>query len=210
MRPISAIVDVTNYLMILTGQPLHAFDYDKFVKVSSTGRPDITVRESREGEKLCLLDGREITLSDDDILICAGETPVGLAGAMGGNSTEVDSTTKNILLESATFDLYRLRTTQMRHAIFSEAITRFTKGQSAAQTAPVLAEAVRLFSENAGGQQATEVIEQYPGKIESSAIEVSLEKINSLLGTDFTVESAAKPLRDVNFEVRIEGEKLIA
>lgn len=210
MRPISAIVDVTNYLMILTGQPLHAFDYDKFVKVSSTGRPDITVRESREGEKLCLLDGREITLSDDDILICAGETPVGLAGAMGGNSTEVDSTTKNILLESATFDLYRLRTTQMRHAIFSEAITRFTKGQSAAQTAPVLAEAVRLFSENAGGQQATEVIEQYPGKIESSAIKVSLEKINSLLGTDFTVESAAKPLRDVNFEVRIEGEKLIA
>src|SRR5690606_22388621 len=89
-------------------------------------------------------------------------------------------------------------------------ITRFTKGQSAAQTAPVLAEAVRLFSENAGGQQATEVIEQYPGKIESSAIKVSLEKINSLLGTDFTVESAAKPLRDVNFEVRIEGEKLIA
>lgn len=208
MRPINAIVDVTNYLMALTGQPLHAFDYDKFVKAGSTGRPDITVRESREGEKLGLLDGREITLSDEDILICAGDTPVGLAGAMGGNSTEVDGATKNILLESATFDLYRLRTTQMRHGIFSEAITRFTKGQPAAQTAPILAEAVRMLDKNAGGKKATKVVEQYPGKQDEDEITVQLARVNSVLGTDLTSEQAMKPLVDTGFAVTYRDDAL--
>lgn len=201
MRPISAVVDITNYLMLLTGQPTHAFDYDKFVGVSSTSAPDITVREGREGEKLKLLDGREIALSNEDILICAGDTPVGLAGAMGGSSTEVDETTRNILLESATFDLYRLRTTQMRHGIFSEAITRFTKGQPAPQTAPVLAEAVRLFSELAGGTRATEVVGEYPGEQAQPTLAVSEKDVNDLLGSQLDMASITDTLEHVEFMV---------
>ena len=151
MRPINAIVDVTNYLMMLTGQPLHAFDYDKLVKVAG-GKADIHVRAGRDGETLELLDGKIIKISPEDIVITAGETAVALAGAMGGANTEIDVNTKKIVIESATFNLYNLRATQMRHGIFSEAITRFTKGQPADQTVPVLFEAVRLMNEWACAQ----------------------------------------------------------
>ena len=108
----SKIVDVTNYLMYLTGQPLHAFDYDKFASVSGRENPEIVVRLAREGEKLTLLDDTEVTLNASDIVIASGDTPVALAGAMGGKSTMIDENTKNVLLESATFSLYNLRKTQ--------------------------------------------------------------------------------------------------
>ena len=137
MKPVSPIVDATNYLMLLTGQPLHAFDYDRFVEVGKTGKPEINVRLAKKAEKLVLLDDKEIELTENDIVICSGETPVALAGAMGGKSTMIDENTKNIIIESATFSLYNLRKTQMAHGIFSEAITRFTKGQPAYQTLKV-------------------------------------------------------------------------
>ena len=87
MKPISPIVDATNYLILLTGQPLHAFDYDKFVAVGGKDKPEIVVRLARAGEKLILLDDAEVELNENDIVICSGETPVALAGAMGGKST---------------------------------------------------------------------------------------------------------------------------
>ena len=143
MRPISPIVDVTNRLMLLTGQPLHAFDYDKFVAVGKAKAPEILVRAAKKGEKLELLDGKVVECDENDILITSSRVPVALAGAMGGKNTEIDASTKKIILESATFSLYHLRKTQMKHGIFSEAITRFTKGQPAGQTWNVLAEATR-------------------------------------------------------------------
>lgn len=208
MRPIDAMVDVTNYLMLLTGQPLHAFDYDKFIAAGHADKAEVTVREGREGEKLGLLDGREIELSHDDIVICSGDTPVALAGAMGGNTTEVSNTTQRILLESATFDLYRLRTTQMRHGIFSEAITRFTKGQPAAQTAPVLGEAVRLFTEHADGLPASDIADEYPGRQQNQPIIVSVGKVNNVLGSTLTAEEAARPLQHGECTVHIEQDDL--
>ncbi len=104
VRPINAVVDVTNYLMMLTGQPLHAFDYDKLVAIAG-GKADIHVRLGRSGETLELLDGRMIELTDSDIVIAAGDTVIGLAGAMGGANTAIDAGTKNIIVESATFNL---------------------------------------------------------------------------------------------------------
>ena len=165
VRPISAVVDVTNYLMMLTGQPLHAFDYDK-VLAASGGDAHIHVRAGREKETLDLLDGRTVELTPDDIVIAAGETAIGLAGAMGGANTEIDDSTKNIILESATFNLYNLRATQMRHGIFSEAITRFTKGQPAELTAPVLARAVELLRNHASATLVTAPADAYPGRRE--------------------------------------------
>jgi len=206
-RPISAIVDATNYLMLATGQPLHAFDYDKLVKVG--GSADIHVRRGREDEQLKLLDGRTITLSPEDIVIAAGETAVALAGAMGGADTEIDESTKNIIIESATFNLYNLRATQMRHGIFSEAITRFTKGQPAPLTAPVLAEAVRLIGEWTGAHAVSNVAEAYPSPSPSQSITVSRGAINAVLGTSLTLDTMVKTLTDVEFAVETNEDELI-
>ncbi|HEU4715833.1 MAG TPA: phenylalanine--tRNA ligase subunit beta, partial [Candidatus Saccharimonadales bacterium] len=207
VRPISAIVDVTNYLMMLTGQPLHAFDYDKLVAAGG-GKADIRVRTGHEGEKLELLDGREVTLATSDIVIAAGDTAIGLAGAMGGANTEIDENTKNIIVESATFNLYNLRGTQMRHGIFSEAITRFTKGQPAELTAPVLADAVRLMGEYAGAKRVSDVAESYPGKLDAPTIHVSTQKINDVLGSKFTVGKIQDTMRGVEFTAEAEGDDL--
>lgn len=207
VRPISAIVDVTNYLMMLTGQPLHAFDYDKLVAVGG-GSADIHVRAGRKDEKLELLDGREITLTEGDIVIAAGETAIGLAGAMGGANTEIDASTKNIIVESATFNLYNLRSTQMRHGIFSEAITRFTKGQPAELTAPVLADAVRLMGEYAGAKRVSDVAESYPGKMEAPTIHVPVQKINDVLGSGFSADEIRATMQGVEFVVEQNGDDL--
>jgi phenylalanyl-tRNA synthetase beta chain len=200
MRPINAVVDVTNYLMMLTGQPLHAFDYDKLIKVSG-GEADIHVRAGREGEKLDLLDGRTIELSTDDIVIAAGNTAIGLAGAMGGASTVIDENTQNIIIESATFNLYKLRATQMRHGIFSEAITRFTKGQPAELSAPVLIDAIRLMSEWSGAKCASEIAQIYPVKQEKNVLEFEADIINSILGSKFSNQEIAVTLQNVEFGV---------
>lgn len=207
VRPINAIVDVTNYLMMLTGQPLHAFDYDKLVAIAG-GKADIHVRPGRAGETLALLDGRTIELVADDIVIAAGETPVALAGAMGGAATEIDATTKNIILESATFNLYNLRATQMRHGIFSEAITRFTKGQPAALTAPVLAEAIRLMNEFAGSKRISDVVDSYPGRTDDSEIELMIGAINGVLGEQLTTDQAAGTLAHAEFTVGVSDDTL--
>jgi len=205
MRPISAIVDATNYLMLETGQPLHAFDYDKLAAVNN-GSIDIHVRNGRKDETLLLLDGRTITLSPEDIVIANGETAVALAGAMGGAETEVDSSTKTIFLESATFNLYNLRATQMRHGIFSEAITRFTKGQPAALGAPVMKRCIELLGDFMGATQKSQVVEAYPGKTHQEWIELSGRQVNATLGSDITMEAISGTLRNVEFTVESDGD----
>ncbi len=200
IRPISAVVDVTNYLMMLTGQPLHAFDYDKLVNVSG-GKADIHVRAGLEKEILELLDGRVIELTPDDIVIAAGNTAIGLAGAMGGANTEIDENTKNIIIESATFNLYNLRATQMRHGIFSEAITRFTKGQPAGLAAPVLFDAVRLMIEWSGAKCVSNLIESYPVPHEKITIDFGVDSINSILGSGFYDNEMMDTLQNVEFEI---------
>lgn len=211
MRPISTIVDVANYLMMLTGQPLHTFDFGKLLQISGSENAKITVRGGTGEEKLELLDEREITLENGDIVIAAGkngEIPIALAGAMGGKSTDIDENTKRILVESATFNLYNLRNTQMRHGIFSEAITRFTKGQPAGMTEPVLAKTVCEL-EKQGAKAITNVAENYPGNHESSEVEVDEVKVNQILGTNFSREEIIKTLENVGFSIEISGEDKI-
>jgi len=199
VRPINAVVDVTNYLMMLTGQPLHAFDYDKVIAVGRSTEANIHVRAGREKESLELLDGRTIELTPEDIVIASNETAIGLAGAMGGASTLIDENTKTIILESATFNLYNLRATQMRHGIFSEAITRFTKGQPAELTAPVLVEAARLMNSYAGAKIVSAVAETYPGKKEAQTIILPVDRVNGTLGTKFMAADVIDTLQNVEF-----------
>lgn len=207
VRPISAIVDVTNYLMLLSGQPLHAFDYDKLLAVGD-GTVDIHVRGGKTGETLKLLDGRTIELDPTDIVIANGDTAIALAGAMGGADTEIDASTTRIIIESATFNLYNLRTTQMRHGIFSEAITRFTKGQPAALTAPVLAEAVKLLGQLTGAVAASPVGDSYPTKNTPVSIEITAGAVNEVLGSNYTTSELLATLQNVEFQVIETSETL--
>ncbi|MBQ5812211.1 phenylalanine--tRNA ligase subunit beta, partial [Candidatus Saccharibacteria bacterium] len=199
MKPISSIVDATNYLMLLTGQPLHAFDYDKFVAVSGGGKPVIKVRLARAGEKLMLLDDTEVVLDENDIVICSGEVPVALAGAMGGKSTMIDENTRNIILESATFSLYNLRKTQMAHGIFTEAITRFTKGQPPYQTLAVAEACAGMLAD---GFEVVAVADEYPKPEKTVVVKITTDEINELLGTEYDKKLIVKTLENVGFDVK--------
>lgn len=150
-KPINSIVDVTNYVMLMTAQPTHAYDYD------TLHGHKLGARLAHDGEKVSLLNGKEYELTANDIVIADGEGVIGLAGIMGGSSTEVSSKTKNIVLECATFDMYALRKTAMRHGVFTDALARFNKGQSPLQNAAVLK---RLMS-MVGGEQASEIEDKY-------------------------------------------------
>lgn len=204
IRPINAIVDVTNYMMLLTGRPLHAYDYDKILKVAG-GKADIHVRSARKDETLKLLDGKVVTLDEEDIVIAAGETAIGLGGAMGGFDTEIDSSTKRILLECATFNLYKLRNMQMRHGIFTEAITRLTKGQPAALGTPVLVESVKMMTKLAGVKVASLIADDYPGKQDPLVIPIHETIVNDILGTQFAAEDIKLILENVEFKVSVNG-----
>ena len=202
MRPVDSIVDATNFVMLLTGQPLHAFDYDKFVQVCG-GEPEIVVRRARAGEKIVLLDEKEIGLNENDIVICAGEKPVALAGAMGGKATAIDENTRKIILESATFSLYNLRKTQMAHGIFSEAITRFTKGQPAAGTIVAAETCAKML---ARGFKVVGGADTYPQPQKPIVVKITTDEINGLLGTEYAPELIVQTLANVGFEVEVEGE----
>lgn len=208
VRPISAVVDVTNYMMLLAGRPLHAFDYDKLLAVNN-GVIDIRVRAGREGETLELLNGTVIELSTDDIIVANGDKAVSLAGAMGGAETEVDASTTRILLESATFNLYKLRAVQMRRGIFSEAITRFTKGIPAPLGAPVLAEAAKMISQFAGASIASSIGGAYPGKKEQFTVTVHESVVNNVLGTQFSAADIKELLENVEFGVEANAGELV-
>ena len=205
MKPISPIVDATNYLMLLTGQPLHAFDYDKFIKVGKSDQPKIIVRLAHKGEKLTLLDGKEVELSESDIVIASNDVPVALAGAMGGESTMIDEKTRNIIIESATFSLYNLRKTQMVHGIFSEAITRFTKGQPPYQTMRVAKKCAEMLAD---GFKETAMIDNYPNPPKQDIVKITVKEINTLLGTEYDRRLIVETLKNVNFEVGVSGEHL--
>jgi len=202
VRPVSASVDISNYLMLLTGQPSHTYDYDKLKAIAGDDFT-VRVRSAHEGESLTLLDGKEITLDTSDVVIAAGETAVGLAGIMGGASTLVDSSTKNVLLEVATFDLYRMRASQMRHGVFSEAVTRFTKGVPSLLSGPVLAEVIRLLEQYTGALPASDVAQAYPVVRESIHVSASEAQINATLGTQFSTEDIVDLLQNVGFDISL-------
>ena len=155
-KPINNIVDATNYVMFMTAQPTHAYDYDKL----RGGR--LGARMACDGETVALLDGKTYELTADDVVIADGEGVIGLAGIMGGSDSEVSDMTKNVVLECANFDMYTLRKTAMRHGIFTDALTRFNKGQSPLQNAAVL----KWLMGMVGGEQASEVFDVRNDKLQ--------------------------------------------
>ena len=194
-KPINNIVDATNYMMFMTAQPTHAYDYNK-LRGSTLG-----ARMARDGEKVSLLNGKEYELTSDDIVIADGEGVIGLAGIMGGADTEVSSDTKNIVLECANFDMYALRRTAMRHGIFTDALTRFNKGQSPLQNAAVLKQLMSMV----GGVQASEVFDLCSDNIfeKNPIIEKPITPtfMKERLGRPFENSDIEAALCNVEFEI---------
>jgi phenylalanyl-tRNA synthetase beta chain len=208
IRPINNLVDLSNFYMQLTAQPTHAFDYDK-VKALSGGDTTIMPRMAIDGEELLLLNGKTIKLTKDDIVIATNKQAIGLAGIMGGAETEVDDTTKNIVVESACFDMYTIRRSSMRHGLFSDATTRFTKGQSPLQTTAVLAKISNDIVSSSGGTLGTQIDLRADTVQPAAIVKVTAEFINARLGSQLNAEHMATLLKNVEFGVDLEGEELV-
>ena len=203
-KPINNIVDATNYMMLMTAQPTHAYDYDKL------RRSTLEARLARDGEKVSLLNGKGYELTMDDIVIADGEGVIGLAGIMGGTDTEVSDGTKNIVLECANFDMYALRRTAMRHGIFTDALTRFNKGQSPLQNAAVLKQLMNMV----GGVQASQVFDlkqfddYFDGKYTPANIDINSKFINERLGLDLSGDDICDLLDNVEIKSHGPEEEL--
>lgn len=210
LKPINNIVDITNYIMYLTGQPLHAYDLDKLNRVSDHQSPvtSLGTRMSRKGDKLKLLNGKELELEDDStVLITSNDVPVGVGGVMGGSDTEVDENTQNIVLECANFDMYNIRRTSMRYGLFTDAVTRFNKGQSALQNDRILYYALTMIGELSGGIQASSVADVVDcDKVyvshdgwNAESVNVTAEFINQRLGIELSTAQIKELLGNVEF-----------
>lgn len=221
LRPINNIVDLTNYLMHETAQPLHAYDYDKaagLVEPKTENRKPkavtIGVRLAEESEKLRLLGGKEITLQGGEIVIAGGPKPIGLAGVMGGADTEVDENTKAIILECGNFNMNKTRRAAFMHGLFTDAATRFTKGQSPLQNVAVAARAVEDIQRLAGGRVVSVHDDNHvpPEAVRRGslhpAVKVSAGFINSRLGLGLSAAQIEKLLASVEFQVGRSGDML--
>lgn len=198
IRAINNVVDITNYVMLETGQPLHAFDFD--LLDSNT----VSIRTATQDEKLKTLDEQIRILKTDDILITDGKKAVALGGVMGGFDTEVVDTTKTILLESAVFDPYHIRKTSNRLGLRSEASMRFERKVDPNRTVLALEMATNLFIEYASGEALKGISSVDNSDKTEKVIVVSSEKINRVLGTKYSLELLTEILNrlDYNFKLK--------
>lgn len=209
-KPINNIVDATNYVMFLTAQPTHAYDYDK-IRGQRLG-----VRMATSGETVPLLNGKTYTLTSEDVVIADSEGAIGLAGIMGGGNSEVSSDTKTIVLEVANFDMYAVRKSSMRHGIFTDALTRFNKGQSPLQNDNVMSILMTSIYDVAGGVQASRVndLGSFDDCIDvddihkTSALGITEDFINNRLGLELSKGEIATLLGNVEFKVSVDDSGL--
>lgn len=193
-RPINNVVDVTNYVMYLTGQPLHAFDLGKLSR-GQDGRAHIVVRAAREGELIITLDGQQRQLTPDMTVITdAGQTPVALAGVMGGANTEIDDTTVDVLLESAAFSSAHTSRTSRNLQLFSEAAMRYERSVDAQGCARAADIAAALFEQVCGATVCAGAVDVYPAPRALPTLELRCERLRAMMGAPITDEFAAHAL----------------
>ncbi len=197
IRPINNVVDISNYIMLETGQPLHYYDADKVGEY-------LGVRMAKDGEKLVTLDGQERTLTLSDIVICNKNEAIGLAGVMGGLDTEVTENTKNILIESAQFDGASIRKTSKR-ILRSEASNRFEKGIDVNRTYLAMERSKDLLEKYANATISEDTIEYKSKESEEKVIEITLEKINSVLGMNLTTDIVNDVFERLGFKCSLKG-----
>ena len=196
VRPISNIVDITNFVLHETGQPLHAFDADKI-----KGQR-IIVKNLPTGTKFVTLDKKEIKLSAEDLMICDEAGGICLAGVFGGLDSGVGSATRNIFLESAWFSPESVRKTSFRHDLRTDAATHFEKGMDISGTTDALKRAAQLIRELAGGEIASDLVDVYPDPKPKTVVTLSYAYLKKLSGKTYDADSAKNILDSLGFEIR--------
>ncbi len=214
MRPISNMVDVTNYVMLETGQPLHAFDYDVLVKRAGGKAPTIITRLPEPGERLTTLDDVDRQLDEMTILVCDTEGVLSLGGIMGGAESEVSDVTTNVLLEAANWNFINIRQTlsaQREHGdeIRSEAGIRFSRGVHPAQAEVGLRRATEMMRVLGGGEVAEGIIDEYPNPADVVTMPLPMAEVHRILGVDLPIDEVERILRGLSFDVaRADDETL--
>jgi phenylalanyl-tRNA synthetase beta chain len=210
MRPIDCIVDATNYAMLELGEPLHAFDYDVLVK-RANGKPVvISTRAANDGEKLTTLDDVERVLNPLNVLVCDEAGSLSLAGVMGGLESEVTEGTRNVLLEGASWNFINIRRTAFGHNLHSEASFRFSRGVHPAMAKPGVQRGLEYMAAWSGGKIAPGLVDEYPLPPKDPLVEVTPHDVKRLLGIELSAQEIADLLGRIEFECKVEGEKVIA
>ncbi|HPT69901.1 MAG TPA: phenylalanine--tRNA ligase subunit beta, partial [Syntrophomonas sp.] len=204
IRPINNVVDITNYVMLETNQPLHAFDYDLLSEAKK-----ILVRRASQDEKIVTLDDVERTLDKDMLLITDNGRPVALAGIMGGQNTEIGEDTVNVLLESACFHGVGVRKTSRKLALRSDSSIRFEKGSDVNGLIYALNRAADLIQELAEGEVAQGICDQYPDPMVPRTILLRPQSVNDLLGIILSKDEIKGYIEDLKFPVREESDGLM-
>ena len=201
LRPINNIVDITNYIMMAYGQPLHTFDAD-MVKGHQ-----IVVKTMPEGTPFQTLDGEEHKLSDRDLAICNAEEPMCIAGVFGGKGSGTYETTKNVVLESAYFHPTWIRKSARRHGLSTDASFRFERGVDPNGTIYALKQAAILCQELAGGKVSMEICDVYPNPIKNAVVELKYDYVNKLIGKDINRGIIMNICRWLEMEIKYENEQ---
>ncbi|MDU7943551.1 MAG: phenylalanine--tRNA ligase subunit beta, partial [Streptococcus salivarius] len=201
IRPINNVVDVTNYVLLYFGQPMHAFDLDKFEDSR------IVARDARDGEKLVTLDGEERELTAEDIVITVADKPVALAGVMGGASTEIDNNSKNVVLEAAVFDGKSVRKTSSRLNLRSESSSRFEKGINNDTVLEALDFAAAMLQELANGTVLAGRVQAGSVDTEPVQVSTSLDYVNVRLGTELTFADIEDVFEKLGFGLTGDADK---
>lgn len=203
MKPISNIVDITNYVLLEYGQPIHAFDLD------TLANNEIIVRTANKDEKMTTLDGVERELTEEMLVIADAEKAIAIAGVMGGAETEVSSKTRNILLEVANFNKKNIRKTSKDLMLRSEASSRYEKGVSVENVAFAVNRVCELVEELGIGTIVGGIVDVYPKKIENQVIKVRPSRVNNLLGLNLSNDTIKTLLERLEIEVNLDGENLL-
>jgi phenylalanyl-tRNA synthetase beta chain len=195
LRPINCIVDVTNFVMMETGQPLHAFDFEQLAQNR------IVVRTATDGETFRTLDGKDRILSADMLMICDGEKPVAIAGVMGGLNSEIEDATRRVLIESAYFSPISIRKTSKKLGLSTDASHRFERGVDPAGTVSAIKRAAQLMVEIGGGTLVGGILDEHPAPASPKSIQIKIKDTNRLLGTRLTQKKMATLLESIEFKV---------
>lgn len=203
IRPHNNVVDITNFILLEYGQPLHAFDYDRF------GSKEVLVRRAKQDEKITTLDDVERTLTPDHLVITNGNVPVALAGVMGGADSEVKNDTTTILLESAYFKGTTIRNSSKDHGLRSEASSRYEKGVDPNRVEAAAERAAALMAELAGGEVLEGLVISDQLKVEPVVIPFELAKLNKRLGTELSQGQVEDIIQRLQFDYTVDGEQFI-
>jgi len=209
MRPINNIVDVTNYTMLEVGEPLHAFDYDILVKRAGGKPPTIITHAAKQAEKLVTLDGVERVLDEFTVVVCDTKGTLALAGVMGGEESEVNENTKNVLLEAAAWNYINTRRTIVAQNLNSEAAYRFSRGVHPAMAERGLLRGLEYMRQWSGGVVESGIVDNYPLPPEDPSVEITPDDVRRILGISLSVEDIAKILRRLDFQIKGHGSGLL-